>query len=154
MPKFWSGTIDFENGDSFSVSAKPHGRRGVAWLSWIPFRTGDSFTVEIEVQRLTGDTPVDRIHAQLMEPGKQEYVTMVEHNPSIPFKGDTVQRFLALTGEYVLRVDLVVGGIRLNRRLLSLHTYSQDASVANLAFGLIGVVAGVVLGVVLTVILG
>ena len=74
-------------------------------------------------------------------------MTLESIDLSLPFKGSTVQRFLALTGEYVLGLDLVLDpagthAMIENRRLLSLYTFSQDSFVANLGIGLIGVLVG------------
>lgn len=149
MPNFWPATIEFDGTEeSFRVSARPKGIRGNRFASWLPFRTGDAFSVEIRVTRLSGtESTLVAVKCWLTEPDKNRYLTLESIDLSLPFKGSTVQRFLALTGEYVLGLDFVLDpagthAMIENRRLLSLYKFSQDSFVANLGIGLIGVLVG------------
>ena len=156
MPNFWHAEIQLSDTEKFLVKARPNGPRGNRLLSWLPFRTGDKFTAKIEVSRLSGNKPI-HIQCTLREPDQCSYINLSVTNPCLPFKDSTYLRFLPITGEYVLRVDLlsidpttgVPGLPAMNRRLISLFTFSQDAGVANFLMILLG--AGIGAGLTLLI---
>ena len=151
MPNFWSAPVEFANiGESFVVKARPNGFRGKRYLSWIPYRTGNEFTATIEVVRVSGDSPVD-VECILTEPDGKPQRAMVQTDQEVPFVESTPTRFLPITGEYVLAVNLSVVDpldtskrLTFNRRLISLYTFSQDAIVPRLAIGVLGAAIGAV----------